>query len=603
MTVPNQIPRRSLLQIMGLTAAGVAGAGGLAACAPAKPTGQGGSGTGSGGGEFHGGWPYKQPPEGVYNNFAPVKVLTDGPYGDLITMPSAYYQWKEKTYVNFLIDSGAYSSDQKTYTLKIKPGLKWSDGAALTAKDYVTTFWCNWIARSPAWAYLKDIAATDDSTFTLTLNQPSTVLERFILKTQILPSSVWGDLADRAQKLHASGKDMTSSAGNTLGQDLQTLAPKEYVSNGPFNIDYGSVANTQITLVKNPTGAMADMVKFDKLVIYNGETPEITPLVQSKDVDYATHGFPVASVKAFENVGFRILRPPVYSGPALLFNLAKVTEFADEKVRQALAYAIDRGQNGAVSLGESGKAVKFMAGFSDLQVPDWLSPGDQAKLTTYDYNQDKAAQMLEAAGWKKSGSSWQTPAGKAAEYEISFPAPFADWSASAQNVADQLTKFGIKVIPRGTDDKQAPIDIDKGNFQLAIQAWGASTHPHPYYSFLQDMYTHNIPVAANQGGKGIDFPLTQNTKGFGKVDLDSLVTAAGTGLNETQQKANVTKVAQVFNELLPIIPLFERYGNNPALEGVRVKSFPADSDPILFNAPYADNFVILYMLQGKITPV
>ena len=27
-----------------------------------------------------------------------------------------------------------------------------------------------------------------------------------------------------------------------------------------------------------------------------------------------------------------------------------------------------------------------------------------------------------------------------------------------------------------------------------------------------------------------------------------------------------------FNELLPIIPLWERYGNNPALEGTRVKA-------------------------------
>jgi hypothetical protein len=50
------------------------------------------------------------------------------------------------------------------------------------------------------------------------------------------------------------------------------------------------------------------------------------------------------------------------------------------------------------------------------------------------------------------------------------------------------------------------------------------------------------------------------------------------------------------------VPLFERYGNNPALEGVRVAKFPADDDKILVNAPYADNFVIMYMYQGKVTP-
>jgi peptide/nickel transport system substrate-binding protein len=54
--------------------------------------------------------------------------------------------------------------------------------------------------------------------------------------------------------------------------------------------------------------------------------------------------------------------------------------------------------------------------------------------------------------------------------------------------------------------------------------------------------------------------------------------------------------------LLPIIPLWERYGNNPALEGSRVAKFPADDDPILKNAPYADNFVIMGMYSGKVAP-
>jgi len=34
-----------------------------------------------------------------------------------------------------------------------------------------------------------------------------------------------------------------------------------------------------------------------------------------------------------------------------------------------------------------------------------------------------------------------------------------------------------------------------------------------------------------------------------------------------------------------------------------VQKFPADDDPILKNAPYADNFVIMYMYQGKVAPV
>ncbi|MCW2802049.1 MAG: transporter substrate-binding protein [Propionibacteriaceae bacterium] len=600
------LSRRALLQLIGLSAAGVAGVGGLAACAPAAPND---GSAGSTGGEFHGAWPYKQPPEGNFNNAAgpfggvPYRILADGPYADLICLPSGFYLWADKAWELMLAESYKLDSAANTFTVKIKPNLKWSDGAALTSKDYMTTFWCQYLQRTSLWNYVTKIEAPDDLTFVITMNQPSTVVERYILRSTIISTAVFGEWADKASALVASGKDMDSSEGGNLSSEFQKFSPKEYVANGPYNIDYNAISNTQITMVKNASGYGADKVKFEKLVIYNGETPEVTPLVQSKDVDYATHGFPTASEKSFQSAGFRILRPPVYSGPAILFNIDKLPEFKDERVRQAFAHAIDRNTNGTVSLGDSGKGVQYMAGFSDNQLDQWLSADDKAKLNTYDYDQDKASQLLTAAGWKKDGASWKKPDGKAAVYEIQFPGPFADWSAAGTNAAEQLSQFGIKVTPRGLDDKQAPVDIDKGNFELAIQAWGSSNHPHPHFAFVQDLFTHNIPIAKNQGGKGMGFELKTTTKALGDVDLEEVVTQAGSGLDEAEQKANVTKAALAFNELLPMVPLFERYGNNPALEGQRVESFPADDDPILKNAPYADNFVIMWIANGKLAPV
>jgi len=75
-------------------------------------------------------------------------------------------------------------------------------------------------------------------------------------------------------------------------------------------------------------------------------------------------------------------------------------------------------------------------------------------------------------------------------------------------------------------------------------------------------------------------------------------------LDEGAQKANIGKIARSCNELLPVIPLYERYGNNAVLEGTRVQPWPADgSDPILQNAPYADGIVTMLMLTGKLKPV
>ena len=87
----------------------------------------------------------------------------------------------------------------------------------------------------------------------------------------------------------------------------------------------------------------------------------MTPLVLSKDIDYATHGFPPATEKSFLDAGIRIQRPPLMTGPALFFNY-DVYPFTRPEVRQAMAYVMKRSDAGTVSLGASGVAVKYMAG-------------------------------------------------------------------------------------------------------------------------------------------------------------------------------------------------------------------------------------------------
>jgi peptide/nickel transport system substrate-binding protein len=176
------------------------------------------------------------------------------------------------------------------------------------------------------------------------------------------------------------------------------------------------------------------------------------------------------------------------------------------------------------------------------------------------------------------------------------PAEYADSSAVAVNVAEQLTRFGIKSTVRTVTFTQHPIEINEGKFQLAIRGWGAAD-PHPHFSFDIDMFVDNIKIPP-----GMSFPLKQRTSA-GEIDLEKVVVDSADGLDENAQKALVTKAALAFNELLPIIPIYERYGNNPTAEGVRVKGWPADGDPIYTNSPYNDSFVIMLMYEGKLQPV
>ncbi|MFD7157836.1 ABC transporter substrate-binding protein [Kribbella sp. NPDC059898] len=599
----NAISRRNVLQLFGIAGVGAAGIGSLEACSPSKPNASGGNGGGSK--EFHGAYPYQLPPKGHFNLAAGVLdgiQMATSPYNDLIYPSAGLYYWADKKWEWMMAESGTLDEATKTYTMKLRSGLTWSDGKPVTAKDVVSTFNLQWLMRQPPWDFLSDVTAKDDTTVVFAIGTPSTVLERFILRAPILPDSVYGEWATKAETVRKAKGSLDSGDGKQLNGDFQKFRPENPVVSGPFNFDVKSMTNSQMTLVKNPKGLFADKIGFDKVVLYNGETSDVTPVVLNKDVDYATHGFAVATEKTLLGSGFRILRPPVYSGPALVFNYTAHPELSDPRVRQAIAYVLDRAENGTVALGDSGKPCKFMAGFSDILVPDWVSDADQKKLQAYDKDEAKATSLLQAAGWKKTGGKWMLPNGKPAAYDIKFPTEFADWNPAATNAADQLNKFGFNITKRGITFTQLNPDVLTGKFDFAIQSWGASNHPHPYFAYVQDLYTFNYVVAANQGGKGMNFPLKQTTS-TGPIDLKAVVDKSAQGLDLDAQKKNVTAAAMAFNELLPIIPLWERYGNNPALEGKRVAKFPADDDPILKNAPYADNFVIMYMYQGKVAPV
>ena len=88
-----------------------------------------------------------------------------------------------------------------------------------------------------------------------------------------------------------------------------------------------------------------------------------------------------------------------------------------------------------------------------------------------------ASALLEEAGWTKDGDWWTDPDGNEAAYDLTFPAEFADYSATGTNVAEQLTAFGFNISPRAITHTQVGPDVLEGRFQMAIQAWGSSAHP------------------------------------------------------------------------------------------------------------------------------
>ena len=589
--------RRRALQLFGVTSVTAA----AAACSRATASKQ----SHNGGGLYTTWYPYTAPPAGNYHTLGGVLSSVPDSIGylaDYIVLPGAMYYWKDQKYFYLLADdSSQLSADGKTFTYKVRQGVKWSDGSPVTAKDVYTTWVCRYVIRSPVYDYVDEVEQTDDMTVTFHIGTPAPISQYYILREHIVADATYGNFAKQADPLMKAKKPQTDKTMVALNKRISAFKPQSILASGPFNLDISSVREGQLSMLPNKHCYFADKIKFDKVTDYGSfDFNSIVPVILQKKIFYTTGGLSPAVEKSMQKANIRIIRSPIYSGPAIYFNYAKLPEFADKRVRQALCCAFDHAENGRVALAESGKNITLFAGISDVLVPRWMSPEDQKKLQRWTFDEKRAASLLTAAGWKKKGSTWTTPSGKPASYDILFPSDYPDWSAATDNLASQLKDFGFNLTLRGEQSTQVSVDVKASKFNIAIQGWGSSSNPFPADSFRAALFTNNTPTLAPTQ-KGMDFPMKQKTDVVGEVDLQKVVIDSGLGSTPDDLKQATTTAALAFNELLPIIPMWERYANAPAVTSM-LKGYPPDGDPLYENSIYADNYTTILTFQGILKP-
>src|SRR5258706_14879914 len=119
--------------------------------------------------------------------------------------PLAVYMWAQGKYEGMLADTFGFDKDNN-YVVKIKDGVKWSDGNKLTSADVVASFNALFLINSSLQSELKEVQAVDPLTVKFVLKTPSLAAERRILTLAIRSGAVYGDIAARAAKLMADGK-------------------------------------------------------------------------------------------------------------------------------------------------------------------------------------------------------------------------------------------------------------------------------------------------------------------------------------------------------------------------------------------------------------
>ncbi len=557
---------------------------------------------------FYLSWPYEPPPKGHLNSLVAGSLTNNGfgMWSYLLTPTFGYFVGASNEYKGWLAKSWKWSDDKKKYIITLHDDLTWSDGTKLTTKDVIATY--KLLRVTNAGEYSNGVAsvnAVDDYTVEFLLDkEPSVVLQRLIMKEVVIDYATFGKLADKAGTLFDEGFKAGKTAADirntdefkALNKEFTDFRPDKVLSSGPYTLDLKDVQNSQLVMRRTDKTKFGKMVKFDKIVVYRGDTEVTTPLILAGDLYYATDYFPPPVEKSFTDKGVKILRAPSFGGPAIFFNHS-VKPLDQVEVRQAFAYAIDRDRVTKVSYGQIGKPVKYMVNFSDDRLKNYLTDDQIKTFNTYAHDAKKADELMQKAGYKKDGDFYKDKDGKVLELELSAPADFTDWMPAAQDVVDQLNEFGVKVTLRAIPNSQHAPDVRAGKFQMAVRLWGFPT-PLPFYAYRNTYLFHAVAKTATD--PGMNYPAAKKINDV-DYDFNALVVQSGTGTDPKPQNEAIFKLATAYNSDLPTLPLVERFYNTPLVDK-NVDGLPPLTDPIWGNVSTSDNAIVVLLMEGKIGP-
>jgi len=393
--------------------------------------------------------------------------------------------------------------DGLTYTFHLRKGVPWNNGLGeLTADDVAFSFRRQMTdPKMTFYAVLNNVTAVDaidryTVRFTLKERDASFLWTAVAYRPGfIVPEKAVRQLGDGFVK---------APVGSGPFQFVQLTPQGEVVMRANDAYFRGRPQVRQLTFVdiEDENTAAAALQRGDVQVIWTRGNPDIVKLLRGDPKIRTTR---VVEYDNLFQVQFSSTFKPVQ----------------DARVRQALAYAIDRRVIAA--------ALPGLDAMADVMRPAQLFGGTN-DVPTYPYNPAKAKQLLREAGY---------PNGFALAFLVQRREP--DTTVS-QILAAQWQAVGLQV-KLDVLDATAAFDVRyKEAFNVTIDATARPGDPHLFFWDLFD--TASFP------------PYGSNYLHY--TGVDSLIDAGRITLNERQRAAIYRVLQRKVMEDLPIIPLFYR---------------------------------------------
>ncbi len=371
-----------------------------------------------------------------------------------------------------LAEAWSIASDGKTYMFTLRKNLKWSDGAPLTANDFVWTFEQ---ASKPENKYpyadsLDGIAlyrAKDDYTLEVGLHEASCLGLTLADAITPLPKHIWSKLAwgDPAKNPEILQPTVVSGAYKLREWVRGNYAA--FVRNDAYYRGTAYLDSITTRIVADPT------IQFGLLKA--GEV-DVAPVSAS---DYA-EASKVAVLKAYT------WEPAAPEWDFIGLNLRRPF-LKNALVRQALAYAIPRDQIADKAFAGLAKPLYSM-------FPTTASVFDP-DAPRYAYNLATAKEMLQKAGYKfdANGKAVDKDNKPAPKLKILYNAGNRPREQIAKIAQEELRKLGLDSEATALDYAAylAALRKEPFDFDLFILGWRAPLEPYLTYQLWSEA---NIPL-------------------------------------------------------------------------------------------------------------
>jgi peptide/nickel transport system substrate-binding protein len=392
-----------------------------------------------------------------------------------------------------LAESWDVSPDQLVWTFHLRKGVTFHDGSPFTADDVVYSYRRiidQQLANVDKFSAVSGVAAADPATVRITVKQP----------TPNLLTNLGGfkGMAIVQRKNVESGQIATHPVGT-----------------GPFAFQ-GQKSGDSITLKANPAyWAGAPRVSGVTFRFISEPSTALSAL-QAGEIDW-TDSIPaqrVAQLKDDDSLTLAVTPSNDYWYFAL--NEAR-PPWNDVRVRQAIAYAIDR--SAVVQATSYGTAVG-----NQLAIPKgnpWYTPYD-----TYRHDIDKAKSLLRDAG----------AAPKSLDMLVTSEYP--ETVTAAQIIADNLAPLGITVNIRTVDFATWLDEQNNGHFDMLMMGWLGNIDPDDFYY-------------AQHHTDG-----TSNAQKFSNGEVDRLLDAGRVETNRNARADDYAKAATIIADEVSYIYLY-----------------------------------------------